>query len=270
LAIDQAGVLYITSHEDGKIIRLSQDGTSSIYASAPGKVTGITFAPDGKLLITGWNAEQVSVISQISPDGTVETVATLPDALFLNGITHLSNDRYLIADSYKGVIWEFDAAQQKTRIWLEHPLLTRKSAEDPIPAVNGLKFFAGKLYASNTNRMLMLQIPIDAQGEAGEPSTLAEHVNIDDFAFDTEGNLYGATHIYNSVIRLAPNGQITTIAQAAQGMTGSTAVAFGHTNGDRTALYVVTNGGMFLPPPTGVEPAYVVQLQIGKPGAISD
>ncbi|HEY9700515.1 MAG TPA: hypothetical protein V6D10_24890 [Trichocoleus sp.] len=30
------------------------------------------------------------------------------------------------------------------------------------------------------------------------------------------------------------------------------------------------SGGIFLLPPTGVEPARVVQLQVGKPGAISD
>ncbi len=34
----------------------------------------------------------------------------------------------------------------------------------------------------------------------------------------------------------------------------------------RSAIYVVTNGGMFLPPPTGVVPATVVRLEVGKAG----
>ena len=65
----------------------------------------------------------------------------------------------------------------------------------------------------------------------------------------------------------------TIIAQAESRVIGSTAVAFGQSEGDvydglrlRTAIYVVTNGGMFLPPPTGVVPANVVRLEVGKAG----
>lgn len=116
----------------------------------------------------------------------------------------------------------------------------------------------------------MVTIPIDATGAAGTPTVLIEQVNIDDFAFDTKGNLYGATHIYNSVVKISPNGAVTTIAQIEAGVTGSTALAFGKTAGDRTSLYVVTNGGMFLPPPTGVLPAQVVRLEVGEAGALLD
>ena len=31
-------------------------------------------------------------------------------------------------------------------------------------------------------------------------------------------------------------------------------------------IYVVMNGGMFLPPPTGVVPANIVRLEVGKAG----
>jgi hypothetical protein len=65
----------------------------------------------------------------------------------------------------------------------------------------------------------------------------------------------------------------TIIAQAEQGVIGSTAVAFGQSEGDvydgrscGTAIYVVTNGGMFLSPPTGVVAANVVRLEVGKVG----
>jgi hypothetical protein len=82
--------------------------------------------------------------------GNVEVLTTLPDALFLNGLTPLSDSRYLIADSYQGAIWELDAAQGSVRIWLEHSLLARADPENPTPAVNGLKIFDQALYASNT------------------------------------------------------------------------------------------------------------------------
>jgi hypothetical protein len=80
--------------------------------------------------------------------------------------------------------------------------------------------------------------------------------------------LYGTTHVYNSVVKITPDGQITTIATAEQGVAGSTALAFGRSAGDNTSLYVTTNGGMSLPLPTGLEAAKVVRLEVGVEGLI--
>jgi hypothetical protein len=59
---------------------------------------------------------------------------------------------------------------------------------------------------------------------------------------------------------------MVAIAQAEQGMTGSTALAFGKEEGDRAAVYVVTNGGLSFPPPTGLESAKIVRLEVGVEG----
>jgi hypothetical protein len=71
---------------------------------------------------------------------------------------------------------------------------------------------------------------------------------------------------FGGLIQLNWYGSTTIIAQAEQGVIGSTAVAFGQQESDKTAIYVVMNGGMFLPPPTGVVPANVVRLEVGKAG----
>jgi sugar lactone lactonase YvrE len=266
LVVTPDGTLYITSHENGTIVRLAPNEAPSVYATVNGKVAGIALTQNNELLVTGTNAEGVATVFLVQSNGTVETLATLPDAVFLNGVTPLDGDRFLIADSYRGAIWEFDLAQRTAQIWLEHPLLARQDANNVIPAANGLKVFNNTLYVSNTEKLLLLKVPITAGGSSGVPQVFVDNVNIDDFAFDAEGNLYGATHIFNSVVRITPSGEITTIAQAEQGVTGSTAIAFGRTMGDRTSLYVVTNGGMFLPPPTGVVSAEVVRLEVGKEG----
>jgi sugar lactone lactonase YvrE len=91
-------------------------------------------------------------------------------------------------------------------------------------------------------------------------------INIDDFAVDTEGNLYGATHVYNSVVRITPDRKITVIAGLEEGMAGSTATAFGKSSVGRNSLYVTTNGGMSSPPPGGIQPGRVVRIDVGKPG----
>lgn len=286
IVVDDDGTLFVTSHETGTLLKITPDGAVSELATLEGKVAGLAIAPednstsasDSALLVTGWTADNVPVISQVALDGTVTTLATLPEAVFLNGITPISANRYLIADSYRGAIWQLDTETGTVEIWLEHPLLARRSPESPIPAVNGIKRFGDTLYVSNTDQMLLLTVAIDEQGAAGEPEVLLEGVNIDDFAFAADGTLYGATHIYNSVIEITPDGAITVIAQAEQGVTGSTALAFGPGFDDASeggadsgaALYVVTNGGMFLPPPTGVAPAKVVRLEVSNAGLVSD
>lgn len=264
--IPSDGTIFVTNHEVGKIVRINPDGSQQIHATVEGKVSGLAFTADGGLVATGWNADSVAVIFQVSPQGVVETLLTLPEAIFLNGITPLSGTRYLAADSYRGAIWQIDVAQPQASIWLEHPLLARSTPESVIPAANGLKRFQNTLYVSNTEKRLLLQIPLGKEDEAGEPEIFVEETNIDDFAFDVEGNIYAATHIYDSVLLITPEGKTTIIAEAEQGVTGSTAVAFGKQDSDRTAIYVVTNGGMFLPPPTGVVPATVVRIEVGKVG----
>lgn len=266
LAIAPDGTLFVTNHEVGEILQITPEGDTSIFAKNDGKVTGIAFAPDGGLILTGWNAEGLSIILYAAPDGAIELLATLPEAMFLNGITPLSPDLYVTADSYRGCIWQFDRTTGQVSIWLEHDLLARSNPDNPFPAANGIKRFGDTLYVSNTEKMLLLKISIDENNLPGEPTVFVAPTNIDDFAFDREGNLYAATHVYNSVLKITPAGETTVIAQAEQGAIGSTAVAFGRQPGDTSSIYITTNGGMFLPPPGGVVPANVARLEVGQPG----
>jgi sugar lactone lactonase YvrE len=126
------------------------------------------------------------------------------------------------------------------------------------------------LYVSSTEQQKLISVPIQAGLSAGEPTVFSTLINIDDFAFDTEGNLYGATHVYNSVARIGPDRRVTIIAGIEDGMAGSTAVAFGRTAEHRGHLYVTTNGGMSAPPPGGVQPGRVVQIATGKVGYFAE
>lgn len=266
IAIGTDTTLFFTSHFDGKVFCIGADRVPVVHATIAGKATGLVFTRDGNLLLSAWNDQNVPTVCMISPQGEVTVLVTMPEAQFLNGLTPLTDDRYLVADSYRGAIWELSLTEKTAKIWLDHPLLARSSPEQEFPAVNGLKVYNNVLYASNTAKMQVVKIPLQSEGQAGEPEIFLQNVNLDDFAFDQEGNLYGTTHIYNSVVKITPDGGVTVIAEAEQGMAGSTALAFGLAQGDRTGVYVVTNGGMSYPPPTGLEPAKVVRLEVGIPG----
>lgn len=266
IAIDPQGTIFVTSYEEGKIYRINPSGECKEFASINGNVAGVVVDRMGNLLVAAVINSQGSAILQIDSMGVVETLITLPDAMFLNGMIHLEGDRYLVADSYKGAIWEVDAISKTARIWIQDNLLTRSALNNPFPAVNGIKIYNNSLFASNTQRQLLIRIPLVENSTPGVPEVFLTNVNIDDFAFDVRGNLYGTTHIYNSVIKISPDKKIVTIAKAEQGMTGSTALAFGRGEISRTSIYVTTNGGMSLPLPTGLEPAKVVCLGVGIEG----
>jgi putative intracellular protease/amidase/sugar lactone lactonase YvrE len=268
IVADREGNLFITSYEEGKIYRVTTSGETTEVADVNGNAAGIVIDPQGNLLVAGATNEKVATVFRVDRSGAVEAIITIPEAIFLNGMTPLTGNRYLIADSYKGAIWEIDPVEKTAQIWLQHERLSRSNPQHPFPAVNGLKIYSNILYASNTQRQHLIRIPIHDDFTAGSPELFLTNVNLDDFAFDQQGNLYATTHVYNSVVKIVPDGQITTIAAAAQGVAGSTALAFGRTASDYTGVYVTTNGGMSLPLPTGLESAKVVRLEVGVEGLI--
>jgi sugar lactone lactonase YvrE len=259
----KTAALFVTSLEDGKIYKIALDGAKSQFAKIEGKIAGIVFDRKGDLLVTGWAGGKTPSVFRVSASGAVETLTAIYGAMFLNGITRLDGDKFLIADSYKGAIWVFDAKTRKYSVWLEDALLARSDSSNPFPAVNGLKRFGNMLYVTNTERQKLLRIPILTKGKAGNPEVFVDKINGDDFAIDAKGNLYVTTHVYNNVVQVAPDGKIKVIAESGEGVTGSTALAFSRDKKDRQAIFVVTNGGMSLPPKDGVQPAKVVRLAIG-------
>ena len=267
IAIDAQGTLFVTSYEDGKVYRLAPGGARHLHAQVDGHVAGIALDGHGGLVVSGTSADRQPTMYAIDASGQVTTIARLDGGKFPNGVVRLAGERFLVADSYRGAIWEVDRVARTARIWLEDALLARADAGNPLPAVNGLKIDRGVLYASNTAKQILLRIPLGKGGAPGRPTLFVGRVNLDDFAFDRQGNLYGTTHVYQSVVRVTPAREITIVAGLDQGMAGSTAVAFGRTAADRDTLYVVTNGGMSLPPPGGVQPGKVVRLDVHAVGA---
>jgi sugar lactone lactonase YvrE len=261
------GSLLVSSYPDGKIYAVDTTGQSHLFAQVDGTIAGLAPECGGSLLVNGWAGGKEPAVYRVSSDGRAALLLKLAGAQFPNGWSHLKGARFLLADSFKGVIWEIDVAKPAARIWLAHELLTRTDEKAPIPGVNGLKIFGHNLYASNGQRQSILRIPVGADGSPGKPEVFVKDLFIDDFAFDTKGNLYGATHMHNSVVKVSPSGEITTIGDIDSGLAGATAVAFGRGQRDRQAIFVTTNGGMSLPPPGGVQPGRIIRLDVGERGA---
>lgn len=268
IAVSPSGGIFVSSLEEGKVYRVHAG--QPVAVAEVEKAAGLAFDGDGELLIGSSVGSKAPGIYRME-HGTAKLLIPMPDAVFLNGMTHLTGSRYLVADSYRGLIWEFDTEAKSYRAWIEHPALaTNADPFHPVPqyfpGVNGLKLFGGYVYASSTQQQKLVRIPLNPDFSAGVLEVWMTNINLDDFAFDEKGSLYGTTHIYNSLVRIEPDRRITVIAGIEQGLAGSTAVAFGRAATDRTSVYVTTNGGMSVPPEGGVQPGRVVQIEVGVAG----
>ena len=261
IAIGEGGTLYVNSYLEGKVYRIASDGKPKLWASVDGTIAGIALNPDGSALLSGWIKGKVPAVFAVTAAGGTEVLAKLDGGMFPNGVVKVAAGRFLVADSYKGVIWEVNTETRSATVWLADELLARGDAADPTPAVNGIKLFGGALYASNTAKQLLLKVPL-VNGRAGRPEVLLKNIGLDDFDFDEAGVLYGATHVYNSLIRVGPDGKVTVLAGLAEGMAGSTAVAYSAAGGGQ--VFVTTNGGMSMPPAGGVQTGKVVRVSLTR------
>lgn len=256
------GDFLINSHYEGIVYKVKLDGTKTKFAAVEGKLAGIAQYKKDKFILSGYDKEDKSVLYLLDTKGTIAKIIDLPDALFLNGITALDNEEFLIADSYKGCIWKANIKTKEIVVWLEDSLLKRNDIQNPTPAANGLKIFKNTLFVSNTQNQQLLQIELK-NNRPSKPVVYVSKVNIDDFAVDQTGIIYATTHVYNSIIKIDTNKKITIIADQTNGVAGSTSCVLSlDKKTKQSKLYVVTNGGMYYPPKSGIEQSKVIEIQL--------
>lgn len=254
------GAVYTTHLLQGAISQI-KNGNLSKLTDVDGKLVGLAWLDNKNLIVTGSNSQNEAVVLQVNiQTGKTTTITTIHDALLLNGISKINDHHFLIADSFKGVIWKLDVKDGSSSIWLDHDVLTSPSVKSQTPGVNGIKIYNNAAYISNTGKMLLVKIPFAEDGSAGKPELIKENVFIDDFVIDKTGNIYGATHIYDNVVKITPQGKVTIIAQSDQGVAGSTCLTMQY--GSQNTLLVSTNGGLLKSDLCNVVPAKIVKLEM--------
>ncbi|MRT92413.1 SMP-30/gluconolactonase/LRE family protein [Ancylomarina sp. 16SWW S1-10-2] len=260
VASGKDGSIYTTNLMQGLVYRI-KDGNVKTLVDFDGMLAGLTFLDDNNLLVTGTSDKKEAVILQLNlKRGESKIVATVPEGILLNGIAKLNKNNFLIADSFKGVIWKLNIKDASTSIWLQNDLLASPSIEKQSPGVNGIKVKGNSVYISNTGKMLMVKIPLLKGDKAGDPEILHENVFIDDFEMDAQNNIYAATHIYDKIIKITPQGKVSIIAEAEQGVTGCTCLTWKY--GSKSTLLVSGNGGMLKANKDEVVTAKIVELNL--------
>ncbi|HEX3445859.1 MAG TPA: hypothetical protein VHS80_14170 [Chthoniobacterales bacterium] len=267
LAVDQSGMVFVSLHSHNRIERFNPlTGEVGTFAETPAPVAGLAFAEDGTLWASGGTVFKTpGYVWRFDPVGNVEEYLQIPDAVFLNGCACLPDQKtLLICESITGRILAVDRFERKWKAWITDDQL--RPVNEQMPGVNGIKYRAGYVYVSVTDRDKIMRVTVGLDGLSGAIESVAENLRADDFAFNDSGCLYIATHPAHTVLKLAPNGDRTTIAGPDGGAVGSTSCAFGRTNYDQTALYVTTSGGLWTPYRGEAQKARLLRLEVGEIG----
>lgn len=267
IAVLSNGEILITEAIRHDILRVTTHGDVSIFYSGEMEPIGLAVGIDDTVVATGRDRDGAWHVFVLSADGELLDTIPVPDAEFLNGATFLTPYAVLANDSRLGRIFRIDLEQGIARTWISDPLLLPDPHRpDLIPGANGIKLRDGAAYVSNSSQATMVRIPLaGVDFSAGEPAILHEGLVVDDFAIAVDGTIYATTHLYDTVVRVEPDGTVVQIATAEDGVEGSTAAAFGRSDADADQLYVVGDGGYYLDP-ENANRAHLVRLEVDDPG----
>ncbi|WP_423141791.1 SMP-30/gluconolactonase/LRE family protein [Parablastomonas sp. CN1-191] len=252
------GTLYLAANRDldftvakyyrraqGQVVAREPDGAEHILLTTPrGSTAGvIAIAPDGTLYMTS-NGGQPG-LWRLTPGGTAAKFARLPRGAWPNGLDFGPDGMLYAADSALGQVWRIDPHTGRSEIALRDRKLAARRLIALAPGANGLHFVGRDMTVTVSDSTEVLRYRLKDDRQFSQPVLIARGVPGDDFAVGPDGSLFITTHPYDTIVRVAPDGHRTTIADHRQQIVGATDATFGRSAHDRSTLYVVTDGGAF-------------------------
>jgi hypothetical protein len=195
--------------------------------------------------------------SRSSTHPTIKLLAEFPDAVFLNGVVSIPDcdtDDVLISDATLGLTFRLNVDTGKYSVAIKVPEMVPKSSAPALLGVNGIHYRKGYLYWTNSFYATVYRVKVGKDGVAAKGAqveTIAtlNALFLDDFTFDSKGNIWVATNLDHRLFAISPKGKSTVVAGSPTELTISTdtACTFGRTGRDEDSLYVVTGGGLSAP-----------------------
>ncbi len=260
ITLSPDGTAYVTFARARQVASIDRTGkvrvVAELAAPADGGVntpalgfaltTGIVRQPDGTLYFLYASGDAATTgLYRLRRGGAPQRIAALPANGLPNGLAFDErSETFYVSDSVLGSISTV-RADGCAAVWSSAPEL----AANGFLGVNGLKFRAGAVWATNLDQGTLLRIPV----RRGKPATVEVRASglpgIDDFAFAGDGtDVIAALIGANSVARIDAAGRSTTLLTAADGLQNPTSVAVrGNTAYVTSAAYL-----------TGADPNLIV------------
>ena len=237
ITLDRSGNLYLSLGLTGEVLRLSPFTGAETYATLPtgsdGFIGGLALDYRGILYTVVSATDPADTgIWRIPEAGEPELVARLPEDAFPNGAAFSPDGHLYVADSVRGAIYRLCRGCTNAEVWLESDALlpgtdetlsvARGARQVPTPGANGVKYWNGNLYVSNTGKQTLSQVPILPSGEPGALSTYISGQPLDDFLVDATGNVYLMLNGDNEIVRVSPEGDMETLLTLEDGLANPT------------------------------------------------
>jgi sugar lactone lactonase YvrE len=270
VAVDKVGNLYVGFQPLGQIRMITADETDPVVVQFPDPGTlGLAVDAVGNLYAAHASVDVATRgVYRLSRDGVLERFVGTEAMAFPNSLTFDKRGHLYVTESTTGTIWRItrrgDAAP-----WLQHELLEGLGQIPGYPPIgaNGIVYWKSMLYVANTEKGLIVRVPVEVDGSAGEPEIVADGPSVfgpDGMALDVFGNLYIPLVFQDKLVRLDPvDGSVTELATIDDGLDEPASLAFSTQKGDRQAVFV-TNFAV-LPEDGGSGPA-LLKIEIGVPG----
>jgi sugar lactone lactonase YvrE len=240
---------------------LAVDADGTVYTAASGVKLG-TFDPtDPQPLETD---PALRGIYRVDPDGRMQRLPGSEAMLFPNDVTLDKRGNVYATDHIDGAVWRVPR-RGSAELWVQDPLLEGVDAFGfgPVGA-NGIAFRHNRVIVANTERGRLVEIPVEPDGSAGTPAVLVEDddlVGVDGIALDVHGRIYAATGVAHTVVRVAGDGSITTLATADHDLNQPSTLAFGSGRSKHQTLYVANFSALAPEPTPGI-----LTIPVGQPG----
>jgi sugar lactone lactonase YvrE len=269
VAVDHTGNVYVSLIEPvGDVVKFTPDGSRSVlahFAAANFGPLGLATDASGNVYVADATFDPSTAgVYRVTPDGTSTRLSGTGPMQFPNGVALDRRGNVYATDSATGAVWRIPPGGSG-EIWFDSPLLEGTGELLGIPiGANGIAFRNGQILVANTEGAKLVSIPVLPDGSAGSPTVMAEGPNLfgsDGIALGVLGDVFVAVNPQNTLVRVAANGSVTTLASAADGLENPASLAFGTGRGDRKSLYV-TNFAVFT---SSAHPA-LLKVGVGEPG----
>lgn len=261
-ALRSNGQLLLTTFDNASLYTLDTLAASpqaELVTKLPGAtaIGGIAEISDDKYAIVGGIRGNYSYTNETiynvdfsgnSSSPVVQIVATVPDAVMLNGLASIPASPHIIlaSDSRVGAIFRIDTDAGTSELAFEDDLFVAPANATTPLGINGIKVSGGYAYFTNTGQYIFGRVPITDDGyKAGDAEVVtyadaSTGYDWDDFIFDAAGNIFAA-QTPNAAGQIFLNGTYASLAGGGNSTLFHRPTSVTATSDGKT-LYVTTGG----------------------------
>jgi hypothetical protein len=288
VAVDHRGNVYATLGPPffvgggyGAVVKIGADGSRQTLVELPDgpAPAGVVVDARARVYFAVPDPGGPSVgVYRVQRGGGAERIAGTEAMAVPNGLALDRRGALFVSDSALGQIWRISRrarighGESEVGPWLSHPLLA--GCEPNQVGANGVAFHRGDLYVANSERGLLIRVPVLRDGSPGAPIVLAgdddcdstdELYGLDGIAIDLHGIVYAAVVLQNRLVKIDPRaGTATLLLDEDDGLWNPASVAFGSAR-DRDRLFIANYAVLAPEPAASLGPA-VLTFRSGSPG----